>query len=84
MTTYYQINDLIGEAKSSIGNTLTGSNYKGQDGYGSEFEWDWKFYEHWTFNGTMPINECLAMLRMQLKSEYDLELSALDEIYLNL
>ena len=41
-------------------------------------------FEHWTFNGTMPINECLAMLRMQLKSEYDLELSALDEIYLNL
>jgi hypothetical protein len=41
-------------------------------------------YENWTFNGDMPINECLAIVEMKLKADYDLNLSGLDEINIEL
>lgn len=48
---YYKIEDLIGGEYVSQNDTLTETNTSGQDGYGSEFEWDWKFHEDWNFRG---------------------------------
>lgn len=47
---HYEIHDLIsGPIASSA--TLTEQNTSGQDGYGSEFEWDWKFLPDWNLRG---------------------------------
>ncbi|WFP50166.1 TonB-dependent receptor [Methylomonas sp. EFPC3] len=47
---HYEIHDLIsGPIASST--TLTEQNTSGQDGYGSEFEWDWKFLPDWNLRG---------------------------------
>ncbi len=47
---HYEIHDLI--AGPLDGNsTLTVSNTPGQNGFGSEFEWDWKFHPDWNVRG---------------------------------
>lgn len=48
---HYEIQDLIGGNISGTRDTLTESNLPGQDGYGSEFEWDWKFLPDWNLRG---------------------------------
>jgi outer membrane receptor for ferrienterochelin and colicin len=48
---YYQIKDLIGGELVTQGSVLTEQNTAGQNGYGSEFEWDWKFHEDWNLRG---------------------------------
>lgn len=48
---HYSIDDLITGGVGSQTETLTVSNNKGQHGYGSEFEWDWKFAEDWNLRG---------------------------------
>ncbi|OAI14261.1 MULTISPECIES: TonB-dependent receptor plug domain-containing protein [Methylomonas] len=48
---YYEINDLIGGKLTNQGATLSEVNNPGQDGLGSEFEWDWKFYDDWNLRG---------------------------------
>jgi len=47
---HYEIRDLISGPISGAG-TLTERNTSGQDGYGSEFEWDWKFHADWNLRG---------------------------------
>lgn len=47
---HYEIHDLISGPISSA-TTLTEQNTPGQDGYGSEFEWDWKFHQDWNLRG---------------------------------
>ncbi len=47
---YYEIDDLIERGISNRG-ILTVANTKGQTGYGTEFEWDWQFYQDWNFKG---------------------------------
>ena len=47
---HYEIHDLITGPIAGAG-TLTVSNNSGQDGYGSEFEWDWKFHSDWNLRG---------------------------------
>ena len=46
---YYEIDDLIGNELNAA--SLTVENTAGQTGYGTEFEWDWQFYENWSFRG---------------------------------
>jgi len=47
---HYEIKDLIGGVIT--GSQLTEHNLPGgQDGYGSEFEWDWKFHPDWNLRG---------------------------------
>lgn len=48
---YYKIKDLIGGEFLTQNNILTETNTPGQHGYGSEFEWDWKFHPDWTLRG---------------------------------
>jgi iron complex outermembrane receptor protein len=48
---HYEIKALIGGEISTQGSTLTEQNTSGQDGYGSEFEWDWKFHPDWNLRG---------------------------------
>lgn len=48
---YYQIRDLIGNEIAGPNSSLTVENNKGQNAYGSEFEWDWKFHEDWNLRG---------------------------------
>ena len=43
---FYQIDDLIAGGLDSIVD-----NQDGQEGYGTEFEWDWKFHEQWNLKG---------------------------------
>jgi hypothetical protein len=40
--------------------------------------------EHYVFDATMPIAECYATLKIKLKADYGIELSALDEITLDM
>lgn len=47
---HYEIHDLISGPLASA-TTLTEQNTSGQDGYGSEFEWDWKFHPDWNLRG---------------------------------
>ncbi len=47
---HYEIHDLITGPIAST-STLTVKNTPGQDGYGSEFEWDWKFHPEWNLRG---------------------------------
>jgi iron complex outermembrane receptor protein len=46
---YYEIDDLI--SVISTGATDDVANVEGQEGVGTEFEWDWKFLEHWNLKG---------------------------------
>lgn len=48
---YYQIDDLIGGEFVTRGAPLTEVNTEGQEGYGSEFEWDWQFLQDWNLRG---------------------------------
>lgn len=48
---YYQIDDPIGEELVSTNTSLQVRNQKGQYGYGTEFEWDWRFLPKWNFRG---------------------------------
>ena len=49
---HYSIKDLIsGEFITQNTTALTVSNNPGQNGYGSEFEWDWKFLPDWSLRG---------------------------------
>jgi iron complex outermembrane receptor protein len=49
---HYEIKDLLGIPKYQPGKDyLTEENLAGQDGYGSEFEWDWKFLPSWNLRG---------------------------------
>lgn len=48
---HYEIHDLIGGEFVSRTTSLTQANTEGQDGYGSEFEWDWKFHPDWHLQG---------------------------------
>ena len=47
---YYEIDDLI-TPNNKQKDTLTVENTPGQDGLGSEFEWDWRFHPDWNFTG---------------------------------
>ena len=47
---YYEIEDQI--AETNLSNTALGvANTKGQTGYGTEFEWDWRIGEQWHLKG---------------------------------
>lgn len=46
---YYRLEDLI--APAPTGATLQYKNTGGQDGYGTEFEWNWQFSEQWNIFG---------------------------------
>lgn len=48
---HYEIQDLIGGELFTLGSNLTEENTPGQDGYGSEFEWDWRFHPAWSLRG---------------------------------
>ncbi|MBS3965060.1 MAG: TonB-dependent receptor [Methylomonas sp.] len=48
---YYQIRDLIGGELGVTPGALTSSNMKGQQGYGGELEWDWRFVDDWSLRG---------------------------------
>ena len=49
---HYNIKDLIsGEFITRNNTALTASNTKGQSGYGSELEWDWRFLPDWNLRG---------------------------------
>ncbi|WP_031434687.1 TonB-dependent receptor plug domain-containing protein [Methylomarinum vadi] len=49
---YYEIDNLIGNENAFTSkSTITVANGKGQQGVGSEFEWDWQFHEDWHFRG---------------------------------
>ena len=47
---FYEIEDNI--SVMATGNNIpTASNMAGQTGYGTEFEWDWKFHQQWNLKG---------------------------------
>ena len=48
---YYQIKQLIALMPDVGGGTSTFQNTGEQDGYGTEFEWNWQVYEHWNLMG---------------------------------
>lgn len=48
---HYQIKNLIGGELFTQGASLTETNTAGQQAYGSEFEWDWKFLPEWSLRG---------------------------------
>ena len=48
---HYEIRDLIGNEITQQRSNLTEQNLPSQDGYGSEFEWDWKFHPDWSLRG---------------------------------
>ena len=48
---YFEIKNLISNPFSQQDMVLTETNTRGQKGYGSEFEWDWKFLENWNLRG---------------------------------
>lgn len=41
-------------------------------------------YEHFVFDATLPISECYAMLKINIKAQYGIELSDLDTITLDM
>lgn len=47
---HYEIRDLI-SGPIATSTTLSEQNTSGQDGYGSELEWDWKFLPDWNLRG---------------------------------
>jgi len=48
---YYQINDLILPVPDADQLTSTFQNGREKDGYGTEFEWNWRWHEHWNLAG---------------------------------
>jgi outer membrane receptor for ferrienterochelin and colicin len=48
---YYEIKDLIAGEFVTQGAPLTESNTAGQQAYGSEFEWNWRFHPEWSLRG---------------------------------
>ncbi len=49
---HYEIKDSIGQDTSGGQNSvLTAANTDGQNGFGSELEWDWKFHPDWNLRG---------------------------------
>lgn len=48
---HYEIKESIGATIDLAKGGLTETNLPGQDGYGSEFEWDWKFLPDWNLRG---------------------------------
>jgi len=48
---YYHIEDLIAMRPVNQGSPLSVANSSGQKGYGSEFEWDWRFLADWSLRG---------------------------------
>lgn len=48
---HYEIKHLIGGEFVTRGAPLTETNLPGQNAFGSEFEWDWKFLPDWNFRG---------------------------------
>ncbi|MGR8930406.1 MAG: TonB-dependent receptor plug domain-containing protein [Gammaproteobacteria bacterium] len=48
---YYEIQNLISGEFVTRGAPLSESNSAGQQAYGSEFEWDWRFRPEWSFRG---------------------------------
>ncbi len=47
---YYEIKDAIRPVMSNRG-VLSAANTAGQNGYGSELEWDWRITQDWNFRG---------------------------------
>jgi len=41
-------------------------------------------YEHFVFDAKLPVSECYAMLKIHIKAQYDIELSDLDTITLDM
>jgi iron complex outermembrane receptor protein len=48
---YYQINDLISLVPDASGPTSSYQNSGNQNGYGTEFDWNWQWSEQWTIKG---------------------------------
>jgi len=48
---YYEINDLIMSVPDANQSTSTFQNRGDQDGYGTEFEWNWQLHEQWNLAG---------------------------------
>lgn len=48
---YYEIENLISTVPDDNGLTNTFQNNGNQNGYGSEFEWDWQINQQWTLKG---------------------------------
>ena len=48
---HYEITDLIGTTDGEQNSVLSAANTPGQDGFGSELEWDWKFHPDWNLRG---------------------------------
>lgn len=48
---HYEIEQLIGGELGTPNPSLTVSNNPGQQAFGSEFEWDWKFLDNWNWKG---------------------------------
>lgn len=46
---HYEIKDLIDTVPRQT--SIAVENNQGQEGYGSEFEWDWKFHDDWNLRG---------------------------------
>lgn len=48
---YYKIEDLISAIPDTNQSTSTFQNGGAQDGFGTEFEWNWRWSEHWNLSG---------------------------------
>lgn len=48
---YYEISDLILSVPDAKRSTSTFQNSGDQDGYGTEFEWNWQLHEQWNLAG---------------------------------
>ncbi|MGR8930405.1 MAG: TonB-dependent receptor plug domain-containing protein [Gammaproteobacteria bacterium] len=48
---HYEMHHSIGGETSHLNSIPTERNLPGQDGYGSEFEWDWRFHPDWNLRG---------------------------------
>lgn len=48
---YYRIENMVGGETAPDDTSIQVENGKGQEGYGTEFEWDWQFHENWHFRG---------------------------------
>ncbi|MFA5984100.1 MAG: TonB-dependent receptor [Methylococcaceae bacterium] len=48
---YYELNDGIQIVRSTSSQAFTFQNVGNQNGYGTEFEWNWQLDEQWSING---------------------------------
>jgi iron complex outermembrane receptor protein len=48
---YYSINDVITTTRINQSKVFQYNNFGNQDGYGTEFEWNWKLCEQWSLAG---------------------------------